>query len=178
MPTLRLCLMSLVALCVVPQGAYADWDDQAPTWTDSSNQQVVKPQAPSRPVETDEQWSQRRHTPQEVVARAKMQQQQLFARQMAEIRASRMPKPKLQFNPNVLLPGQSAYKEQNAFSTAEKDSGFFNGLTPQQAHDALSKRPYIPNSDNSPAWAKQKIQTRQFTDGVEHFGNEDRMGFF
>lgn len=78
------------------------------------------------------------------------------------------------------LPGAQSYHQQGLFSSGD-ETGFFGGLTPDLANQAKAinlPKQFYGRPDSSPLWAKQKVHVRQFQDGVEHFGNEDPMGFF
>jgi hypothetical protein len=166
-------LSIITVLSLTQPAAHADWDD-VPAKADSDKQNVNAVPEPTTRIMTDREWWQMPHTPQELAQHGVLMQQ-MRARQAA---AQSMNKQTLQFKPGTVLPGQSYYKGDGAFSSNPDDRSFFNGLTPEQAAAALSRRPDKQFKLESPDWAKQKIETRHYVDGVEHPGREDPNGFF
>jgi hypothetical protein len=186
-------IIAITATTVITPAALAQWADMAPqgqqagtsdqTFQTAQEAQTAQQAARQLPninllmkaamVKFDPQ----RETPQAYLARMKYIEEQMRIYQdrkseaQAETPATKLPE-------GMVLPGMSAYQAKSAFTDNPYDKGFFGGITPQQAQAGLqldlpSKKPLNP----SPEWAKQKLPVHQYVDGVEHFGNEDSMGF-
>jgi hypothetical protein len=175
-------------ICLSAQiGAGAQWTDVAPAQQPQQQFEgqpiAAPPAAQASPniqqllKQASKQFDPSRESPEAYMQRMNALQEQ-FKTYEAQQQQAKLDPPIKRLPPGTLLPGMSTYQVEHPFSANPNDPGFFNGITPEQAAAGLQME--LPNKAKqnvSPSWAKQKPSQESYVDGVQHFGNEDEMGF-